>query len=91
MVLEMSLVVYTHMAFWILSCFDLIYFKIFSAYKTYFRIGENQRVWIHHIKCDMYFIFTYLVHLGNTMGDCCEDESDICVIKTNNLDGRKRR
>ena len=33
MELEMSLVVYTHMAFWILSCFDLIYFKFFSSYK----------------------------------------------------------
>ena len=40
---------------------------------------------------DMYYIFIYIVHIGNTMGDCCEDKSDICIIKTNNLDGRKRR
>ena len=84
----MSLVVYMQMAFWILYCFDLINFKFFSSYKTYVRIGENQRVWI---KCDMCYIFTYIVHLGNTMGDCCEEESDICIIKTNNLEGRKRR
>ena len=25
------------------------------------------------------------------MGDCCKDESDICDIKANNLNGRKRR
>ena len=28
---------------------------------------------------------------GNTMGDCYEDESGICSIKTNNLNGRKHR
>ena len=33
MELEMSLVVYTHMAFWIIYCFDLIYFNFFSSYK----------------------------------------------------------
>ena len=32
-----------------------------------------------------------IVHLGNTMGDCCLDESDICDIKAKNLNGRKRR
>ena len=32
-----------------------------------------------------------VVHLGNTMGDCFENESGICIIKTNNVNGRKRR
>ena len=30
----------------------------------------------------------YIVHLGNTMGDCCGEESGISLFKTNNLNGK---
>ena len=60
----MSLVVYTEKASWILSSFYLINS----------RIGENRRLKVHQIECDM---LRNKVHLGNTMGDCFEDESGI--------------
>ena len=84
----MSLFVNTGKAWWIPSCFHLIYSSSPLHTKHIIELGITKEFKI--VGLNETGLTENIAHLGNTTWDCLKDQSGICIMKTKNLNARKR-
>ena len=85
----MSLFVNTGKASWIPSCFHLIYLSspLHTKHNIIIELGRTKEFKVVGLNETG---LKNIAHLGNTMWDCLKDQSGICIMKTKNVNARKR-